>query len=162
MLSKISRITFLLFLAGTIPFVGWSSAPADESSTKTTVHSNSGNCTSECRQEMRQKLFQQVQATPEQQAKISEIFDASQKNKTPLKEQLHTQEHQLHQLLVSKDATNEQIIKQSHQVGQAREKLMDEHMNTMLQVRSILTPAQRQLMFEHKPMMHHKHMGDSE
>lgn len=151
MFSKVLKATVFLSIAATIPFVGWSYTYADEPTstsweeTTTTVHSGNEHC---CKKE----FFERIKATPEQQTKLSKIFEDAKADKAPLKEQLRAQEHELHQLVASKDATDDQITSQFKKVQLLREGLMDKHLGTMLKVRAVLTPEQRGLMHPSKNM----------
>lgn len=168
--KRISKAAVILLLATTIPFVGWSSSHAqDDDSTSASSETSDSSSASvagssadsstktaddaefkdpEFKQAVikhhEKMLFRRVKATSEQQTKLRKIMADTREAKEPLKTQLHGQMKGLHELMSSSNATDEQITEKAHELQQTEDKLRDLRLDTMLKMRAVLTPKQRE------------------
>lgn len=93
------------------------------------------------------KLTEQLDLSPEQSEQIEAIREQSQTDSQALVEQLQTNRQQMQSFLTS-DADPEQL-RANHQDGQnLRQQLSDIRLETMLEIREVLTPEQRTQMAE--------------
>lgn len=60
-----------------------------------------------------------------------------------MREQLRQGYLELSEMLAKEDATDEQLTAKAHEVRGLRDKVMDERINSVLEARAVLTPAQR-------------------
>jgi Spy/CpxP family protein refolding chaperone len=176
--DKILKVATILLLATTIPFVGWSSVHAQDEDTSATVAAGDDPAPPMDEEhgdpEFKQALikhhekmfFKRVDATPAQQEKISKIFADARAAKEPLWHQMHEQMKQMHDLMANADSTDQQIKDQAHAVRQVEDKLKDQRLDTMLKIRAVLTPKQREDLKSdcceeagHKGMHGHGHWG---
>ncbi len=93
------------------------------------------------------KLLKQLNLTTEQSQKIETIQEETRSEKETLRQQLQTKRQELRSLLAS-DSTPEQLREQHQQLQTIHQKLASNRLETMLQVREILTPEQRTQMAE--------------
>jgi Spy/CpxP family protein refolding chaperone len=171
---KILKALTILLLATTIPFVGWSSVKAQDEDTSvqvatgddpTPTMSEEEHGDPEFKQAMikhhEKMFFKKVDATADQQTKVSKIFADERAAKEPLRHQLHEQFKQMHELMANADSTDQQITDKAHELRQTEDKLKDERLDTMLKVRAVLTPKQREDLASHccEESMHKGHMG---
>jgi Spy/CpxP family protein refolding chaperone len=186
---KFLKAVTILLCATTIPFVGWSNARAQEdistpptpdeialrSSDSSTWDEGTWDKGKWDDPEFKQALikhhekmfFKRVDATSDQQTKISKIFADAREGREPLRTQRHEQMKQMHELMSNSDTTDQQIKDQAHEIQQTEDKLKDQRLDTMLAVRAVLTSKQREAMCPHhgsddcceESGMHHGHKG---
>lgn len=93
------------------------------------------------------KLLEQLNLTTEQSQKIETIQEETRSEKESLRQQLQTKHQELRSLLAS-DSPSEQLREQHQQLQAIHQQLASNRLETMLQVREILTPEQRTQMAE--------------
>lgn len=105
------------------------------------------------------KLTEQLDLSPEQSEQIAAIREQSQTDSQALVEQLQTNRQEMQSLLTS-DADPEQL-RANHQDGQnLRQQLSDIRLETMLEIREVLTPEQRTEMAELMAQRRGRRFGD--
>lgn len=92
------------------------------------------------------RFFNRIDADVAQREKLSGIFVKRAEETRPLREQLRQGLLELNELMAQEGATDEQIIEKAHQVRDIRNKVMDERLKSALQVRAVLSQAQRQFI----------------
>ena len=105
------------------------------------------------REGMEQKWAQELNLTSAQQSQIKAIRDQEKTGAESLRQQMKTAREQLKTLMAG-NASDGQIRQQHQQVQQLGQQLSDHRFDTMLKIRSVLTPEQRtkaaELMKQHK------------
>jgi protein CpxP len=105
-------------------------------------------------------LFQQLNLTPEQKAKIDSIRAQSKDQSTNQHKAFQQAEQELRTLMAS-NADPNQIRDKHNQIMAMKQQLENSQFENMLAIRNVLTPQQRtqleQLMKEHSP--NHKNQG---
>jgi len=96
-----------------------------------------------------ERMLQQLDLTPEQSQQIEIIKERSQTATEGLREEAQTQKDEMQALLAS-DATTEEIRGQHQEAQNLRQQLDSNRLETMLEIREILTPEQRAKMLELK------------
>ncbi len=100
-----------------------------------------------------ERLLQQLDLTPEQSQQIDAIREESEATAQNLRQQMKAQREQMPNLLAS-DEDAEQIRAQYQQGQGLRQQLSDNRLETMLQIREVLTTEQRaevaELMEQHR------------
>lgn len=98
-------------------------------------------------QNPQQNLFQQLNLTAKQQNKIKQIRRQYQGQITQLKQSLQTSQRQLAVMMAGTDSAA--IIRDKYQeIAQFRQQLGQLHFESMLAIREVLTPDQRQTFAE--------------
>ena len=98
--------------------------------------------------ERSEKMFQELNLSADQQAQIKSIQEQSKTSNSGLREQVKTARENLKTLLAS-DSASDDAIRQAHQQVQTLSQQMGEQrFDSMLKVRSVLTPEQRTKMAE--------------
>jgi Spy/CpxP family protein refolding chaperone len=88
-------------------------------------------------------LLAGVTLTTDQQTQISQIHQTARAQVKPVMQQLHTIQGQIRDaLLASGDVNTSQLTALQAQASQLRSQLDEQRLNTELQVRAVLTPAQ--------------------
>lgn len=88
-----------------------------------------------------EKIFDQLDLTPQQSEEIDAIIQQSHNENADLKQQLQ-QTHEQMRSLFDSDASTAQLQQQHQQLQNLRQQLGDRRFNTMLQIREVLTPQQ--------------------
>ena len=96
----------------------------------------------------REKMFQQLNLSTDQQAQIKSIMEQAKTSNQGLREQVKTARDQLKTLLSSGDASDDAIRQAHQQLQPLMQQMGDQRFDTMLKVRNVLTPAQRTKMAE--------------
>ena len=105
------------------------------------------------------KLTQQLDLSSEQSEQIEAIREQAETENQLLFEQLQTNRQEMQSLLTS-DANPEQL-RANHQDGQnLRQQLSDIRLETMLEIREVLTPEQRTQMAELMAQRRDRRFGD--
>lgn len=105
------------------------------------------------------KLTEQLDLSPEQSEQIEAIREQSQTDSQALVDRLQTNRQEMQSLLTS-DADPEQL-RANHQDGQnLRQQLSDIRLETMLEIREVLTPEQRTEMAELMAQRRGRRFGD--
>ena len=94
-----------------------------------------------------EKLLQQLDLTPEQSQQIEAIQEQFRTDNETLRQEMQANHQEMRSLLAS-DSSPEQLRQQHQQLQSLRQQLGTNHFETMLQVREILTPEQRNKMAE--------------
>jgi Spy/CpxP family protein refolding chaperone len=105
----------------------------------------------------RLQWLQQLDLTPEQSEQIRAIHQQSQEDRDTLYQQLKAAKEDMRSLL-SSDATAEELREQHQQLQNLQQQASDRRFETMLQIREVLTPEQRNQMAE----LMQKHRGSNE
>lgn len=90
------------------------------------------------------RFFNRIDASTEQRQKLSDIFSRRAEQTRPFREQLRQGMLDLSDMMARDDVSDEQLTAKAHEVRQLREKVADERLKSVLAVRAVLTPAQRQ------------------
>jgi Spy/CpxP family protein refolding chaperone len=92
-----------------------------------------------------ERLFEQLDLTPEQSEQIDTIQQQSQADTESLRQELQQAHQQMRSLMAGN--TNVDELRQQHQELQTlHQQLGDQRFETMLKVREVLTPDQRSQM----------------
>lgn len=94
------------------------------------------------RRGMGEQWGKELNLTTEQQSQIKTIRDQEKTASESLRQQMRTAREQLGTLMAG-NASDDQIRRQHEQVRQLSQQLGDRRFDTMLKVRSVLTPEQR-------------------
>ncbi|MGV2830689.1 Spy/CpxP family protein refolding chaperone [Myxosarcina sp. GI1(2024)] len=94
-----------------------------------------------------QRLWEQLDLTPEQSTQIETIRQQSQADTEPLRQELYQARAQMRSLL-AENADPDELRQQHQQIHTLHQQLGDRRFETMLEVREILTPEQRSQMSE--------------
>jgi Spy/CpxP family protein refolding chaperone len=90
-----------------------------------------------------QKLLQQLNLSPDQQAQIKTIEDQARASSTGLRQQMKTAFEQMQTLLAKSDTSADQLRQAHQQIQTLRQQLSDQRFEKMLKIRAVLTPEQR-------------------
>lgn len=90
------------------------------------------------------RFCNRIDATDEQRAKLTALFKDTMQETRPLREQLRRKLLDVSSLMASSSATDDQIKAEVQSSRALRQQLMDKRIDTVLAVRKILTPEQRQ------------------
>jgi periplasmic protein CpxP/Spy len=93
------------------------------------------------------RLPEELNLTTEQSQRIQAIQEQSKAARESLHQQLQAAEEQMRSLLAG-NATADQLRQQHQQLQNLRQQLGNQHFETMLAIREILTPQQRAQMAE--------------
>jgi Spy/CpxP family protein refolding chaperone len=89
------------------------------------------------------RFYNRIDATDEQRQKLSGILNKRAAETRPLREQVRVEASKLSDMMADDKVTDEQILTESQLLKGMRDKLMDERVQSALQVRAVLTSAQR-------------------
>ncbi len=104
-------------------------------------------------------LFKAANLTPEQQTKVHKIFEDNRSTFKDLSEQMCTaREGMVDKLLTPGQVTDADLTKQSQEVAQIQQKMMEQHLKVALAVRAVMTPEQLQKL--QKVVQLHRQMQD--
>jgi periplasmic protein CpxP/Spy len=96
----------------------------------------------------REKMFQQLNLSVDQQAQIKSIMEQSKTSNQGLRQQVKAARDQLKTLMVSSDASDDAIRQAHQQVQTLGQQMGDQRFDSMLKVRAVLTPEQRTKLAE--------------
>ena len=82
------------------------------------------------------------------QAKIREISDQSRQQSQPAIDELRSLHEGMHQLLLSDSPDTQQVLSQADRIGAAETQLRKQRLTSMLEIRALLTPEQRQKLVQ--------------
>jgi len=82
------------------------------------------------------------------QAKIREISSQAREQAQPAVDELRSLHEGMHQLLKSDTPDSQQVMSQADRIGAAETALRKQRLATMLQIRALLTPEQRQKLVQ--------------
>ena len=122
------------------------SAQADTISSHTIV--SQATTTPAVKKVNRGEMFQQLNLSSEQQAQIKTIREQSKISNQGLRDQMKTAREQLKTLLASSDASEDSIRQAHQQVQSLGQQMGERRFDNMLQIRQVLTPAQRTKLAE--------------
>lgn len=89
-----------------------------------------------------ERVFQQLDLTPEQKGKLETIHASHQDAAKPLQEQMRTKMKDLFTLMKSTNASKEQALAKQHEIEDIQRQLGDMRLNAWFEARNILTPDQ--------------------
>ncbi len=89
------------------------------------------------------RFFDRINATDEQREKISNLLTSRMDETRPLRESMRLEGQQFVKLLAA-DTSDTVITEKAHSLREQRDKLMEARLDTLLKVRTLLTPEQRQ------------------
>ncbi len=113
------------------------------------------------RSERMDKLFEQLDLTPEQSQNVEAIKEQSKTEAEALRSQMETQHQEMRSeamplglSLLASDASTEELRQQHQQVEELHQQLDNNRFETMLRIREVLTSEQRakvaELMEQHR------------
>lgn len=91
---------------------------------------------------MPERIFKQLNLTPEQRGKIETIRAQGQERTRAQREQLMTRRQELHQLIRSASATRDQALAKQREVNALQNQLAEARVSTWFEMRAVLTPEQ--------------------
>jgi Spy/CpxP family protein refolding chaperone len=104
-------------------------------------------------------LFQAANLTPDQKTKVRKIFEDNRSTFKDLAEQTRTaREGMVDKLLAAGQLSEADLTKQSQEVAQIQQKMMDERLKVALAIRAVMTPEQLQKV--QKVVRLHRQMRD--
>jgi Spy/CpxP family protein refolding chaperone len=92
--------------------------------------------------EMGDRMFDQLNLSEDQRQQIEAIYENAQTNADELMQQLDSA-HETMRSLWSSDASNSELEAQHDVIQDLQQQMDDQHFQTMLAVRDVLTPEQR-------------------
>lgn len=101
------------------------------------------------------KLWEELDLTPEQSQQIEAIHEQSQAEAEPLRQELQQTHEQMRSLLAA-NASADELRQQHGQIQTLHQQLDDRRFETMLQIREVLTPEQRQQMTQSMERRHER------
>ncbi len=104
-----------------------------------------------------EKMFQQLNLTADQQAQIKSIREQSKTSSQGLRQQFKTAREQLKTLLASNDSSDNAIRQAHQQVQTLGQQMGNQRFESMLKIRSVLTPEQRIKLAELRKQGGHHH-----
>ncbi len=104
-------------------------------------------------------FFKAANLTPDQQTKVRKIFEDNRATFKDLAQQMRTaREGMVDKLLAPGQVTDADLTKQSQEVAQIQQKMMEQHLKVALAVRAVMTPEQLQKV--QKVVQLHRQMQD--
>ena len=104
-------------------------------------------------------LFKAANLTQDQRTKVHKIFEDNRSTFKDLSEQMRTaREGMVDKLLAPGQVSDTDLTKQSQEVAQIQQKMMDERLKVALAVRAVMTPEQLQKV--QKVVQLHRQMQD--
>jgi Spy/CpxP family protein refolding chaperone len=104
-------------------------------------------------------FFKAANLTPDQQTKVRKIFEDNRATFKDLSEQMRTaREGMVDKLLAPGQVSDVDLTKQSQEVAQIQQKMMEQHLKVALAVRAVMTPEQLQKV--QKVVQLHRQMQD--
>jgi periplasmic protein CpxP/Spy len=88
-------------------------------------------------------MFEQLNLSADQQAQIKSIMEQTKTSNQGLRQQVKTVREQLKTVMGSSDASDDAIRQAHQQVQTLGQQMGEQRFETMLKIRSVLTPAQR-------------------
>ena len=90
------------------------------------------------------RFFDRIDASAEQRKKLTEIIGKRVEESRPVREELRQKARELKQMMSGDSATDEQLRSKAGEIRALRSQLMDARFETLLQVRAVLTPDQKE------------------
>lgn len=90
------------------------------------------------------RFCNRIDATDDQRAKLTALFKETMQTTRPMREQFRRKLLDVSALMASTTATDDQIKQEVQSARVLGQQLVDQRVNTVLEVRKILTPEQRQ------------------
>jgi Spy/CpxP family protein refolding chaperone len=104
-------------------------------------------------------FFRAANLTPDQQTKVRKIFEDNRATFKDLAQQMSTaREGMVDKLLAPGQVSDADLTKQSQEVAQIQQKMMEQHLKVALAVRAVMTPEQLQKV--QKVVQLHRQMQD--
>jgi Spy/CpxP family protein refolding chaperone len=111
--------------------------------------------------EMKQKMdamFTEIGVDCNQKQQIDAIMQNSRAQSKPIRKCMREKKKALMQYIMTPQATKEQALCLESEISQLHSQLHTIHINTMFEIKKILTPCQQQKMCDY----HQKHMAEFE
>jgi Spy/CpxP family protein refolding chaperone len=89
------------------------------------------------------RFFNRIDASDEQRQKLSSIITQRASETRPLREEVRAELVKLNGMMADNKSTDQQIAAEAQVLKGLRDKLMDERVQSALQIRAALTPEQR-------------------
>ncbi|RIL04589.1 MAG: hypothetical protein DCC71_13655, partial [Proteobacteria bacterium] len=86
----------------------------------------------------------ELELTDEQRDRVSAIAERARETEAPLRDGLRARRDELHALLRTDAPDTDAVLAQADRVGEAETALHKQRLRTLLEVRAILTPEQRE------------------
>ena len=102
------------------------------------------------RKEGMNKMFQELNLSPEQQESIKAIREESKQNNSSLRQEMRQAQEEMRKLMAISDTSDSKLRQQHEQIQSLKQKLGTQRFETMLKIRQVLTPAQRTKMAQLK------------
>jgi periplasmic protein CpxP/Spy len=106
-----------------------------------------------------QKMFEQLNLSADQETQIKSIMEQAKTSNQGLREQVKTAREQLKTVMASSDASDDAIRQAHQQVQTLGQQVGEQRFETMLKIRSVLTPAQRTKFAELRKQGRGHHKG---
>lgn len=97
-----------------------------------------------------QQMFEQLNLSDSQKQQIQAIRERAKANSEQLREEIHSAREQMRALMGS-NASESELRQQHETIKSLRDRAGDRRFETMLQIREVLTPAQRAQLAEMEP-----------
>ncbi len=105
------------------------------------------------------RMFEQLNLSAEQQQRIENIKEQRKASSEGMRQQMRATMEQMRALQAS-NATPEQLRQQHQQIQQMRQQMGNQHFETMLEIREVLTPEQRAQLSEMRPQRNWQGRGE--
>ncbi|MBX9692490.1 MAG: Spy/CpxP family protein refolding chaperone [Cyanobacteria bacterium] len=92
------------------------------------------------------RFFNLIEATDDQQSKISGLVDAQLEAARPVRQQIKEQLMDITALIADENSTDEQITQKVEGIRALRQQIQDKRLDTALKIRKVLTKEQRQVV----------------
>jgi Spy/CpxP family protein refolding chaperone len=127
--------------------VGWQLSPIFASDSDSTVsQSEDADWHKAVRRHFQQKFFKSIDATKEQQDKLSTIFGDAMESNRGLNSQLKEKVSAIIDGFSEEGTTNEQLRQQAADFRAVRDKLFDARLDAALKARAVLNAAQKRTL----------------
>jgi periplasmic protein CpxP/Spy len=142
-IMKNAKVTLLALAAGLgISVWGFQTLPSFAEKAIVTAETDDANWPAAVKNHFESIFFKRIHATSDQKAKLTDIFDTAFNENKDVRSQLRSQFSSLVDAMTDGKTSEEQLHKQYEEIKATREKLADRRFNTILKVRTVLTPDQ--------------------
>lgn len=105
------------------------------------------------------RMFEQLNLSAEQQQRIENIKEQRKASSEGMRQQMRAAMEQMRALQAS-NASPEQLRQQHQQIQQMRQQMGNQHFETMLEIRQVLTPEQQAQLAEMRPQRNWQGRGE--
>lgn len=92
------------------------------------------------------RFFNLIEATDEQQAKLSGLITRQLDDARPMRSQIREKVMDLSDLIADENATDDDITKKVEEIRAIRDQIQEKRLNTVLKARALLTKDQKQIV----------------